>query len=58
MAGELTEDFAVNKGLKHGHGLALMLYKLALKYAVRKTSVDWKGTLIDEQVYAVLGPSR
>jgi hypothetical protein len=42
---QLTDAFKIRQGLKQGDGLAPLLFNLALENAIRKLSVNVKGTL-------------
>jgi hypothetical protein len=42
---QLTKPFKIRQGLKQGYGLALSLFNLALEYAIKKLTVNVKGTL-------------
>jgi DNA gyrase/topoisomerase IV subunit A len=41
----LTEPFKIRQGLKQGDGLARSLFNLSLEYAMKKLTVNVKGTL-------------
>jgi hypothetical protein len=42
---QLIDVFKIRQGFKQGDGLAPLLFNLALEYAIRKLSVNVKGTL-------------
>jgi hypothetical protein len=42
---QLTEPLKIRQGLKQGNGLASSLFNLALEYAIKKLTVNVKGTL-------------
>jgi hypothetical protein len=42
---QLKEPFKIRQGLKQGDGLAPSLFNVALEYAIRKLTVNVKGTL-------------
>jgi hypothetical protein len=42
---QLTEPFKIRQGLKESDGLASSLFNLALEYAIKKLTVNVKGTL-------------
>jgi hypothetical protein len=42
---EIADTFEIRQGLKHGDGLAPMLFNLALEYVIRKHPADTNGIL-------------
>ena len=50
VQGDLSDPFNTKKGLRQGDGLACLLFNLALEWVIRKSGLDYRGTIYNRSI--------